>query len=80
MRPVTDNDLKLLQVLRSGPKTNRDLQEQAGMHRRSIFTSLRRLETYGLVMRRPLLRDARMTVWSLTAVTYAGSQFVATQS
>lgn len=82
MRPktrttVTDNDLRILAALASGPKTNRDLQASAGMHRRSIFTSLRRLKAAGLVTERALLRDARMTAWSLAVMPDAVPQIYA---
>lgn len=47
------------------PKTNKQLQEETGLPRRTLYTALRRLENEGLLRHRVNLRDTRQTYWFL---------------
>ncbi len=47
------------------PKTNKQLQEETGLPRRTLYSALRRLEDEGLLGHRVSLRDTRQTYWYL---------------
>ncbi|MGB1587093.1 MAG: winged helix-turn-helix transcriptional regulator [Thermoplasmatota archaeon] len=47
------------------PKTNKVLQEETGLPRRTLYTALRRLQEDGLVKRRVSLQDTRQTYFWL---------------
>lgn len=47
------------------PKTNKVLQEETGLPRRTLYTALRRLQEEGLVRRRVSLQDTRQTYFWL---------------
>lgn len=43
------------------PMTGKQLREQSGLPRRTVYTALRRLREMGLLKERPSLRDSRQT-------------------
>ena len=47
------------------PMTNKQLQEETGLPRRTLYSALRRLENEGLLKHRISLRDTRQTYWFL---------------
>ncbi len=43
------------------PKTQKDIQEETGLPRRTLYTALRRLKDEGIVQQRISLRDTRQS-------------------
>lgn len=52
----------ILGILRGHtPMTGKQLREESGLPRRTVYTALRRLREMGLLKERPSLRDSRQT-------------------
>ncbi len=61
-----DSVLKVLCTLEHHePMTNKQLQEETGLPRRTLYSALRRLEDEGLLGHKISLRDTRQTYWYL---------------
>ncbi|MHB8633285.1 MAG: helix-turn-helix domain-containing protein [Thermoplasmatota archaeon] len=51
------------------PMTGKQLREESGLPRRTVYTALRRLREMGLLKERPSLRDSRQTYFWIAADT-----------
>ena len=66
----------ILDILRGHtPMTGKQLREESGLPRRTVYTALRRLREMGLLKERPSLRDSRQTYfWVVDANSAQGER------
>lgn len=62
---LPESAAQVLQTLREGPMTNKDLVERTGMARRTLGRTLHRLLDVGMLMRIPSLADTRRFYYKL---------------